>query len=130
MKTTKILALGIAAPIATAGTSAMAADGAKVFKKKCGACHTMEPGKHKMGPALDGIVGRAAGSAEGFTKYKAMKGATFTWTEDLLDEWITDQKKFLKAHKDTVGGKKTSMSAKVKKEKERKAIIEFLKGDH
>lgn len=127
MKTTKILALSLAAAVAFSSASAMAKSGEKTFKKKCGACHSMEPGKHKIGPSLAGIIGSKAGSAEGYKKYKAMKGANFTWDEEKLDSWITNQKKFLKANKDIVGGPKTSMSAKIKKEKDRKAIIEYIK---
>ena len=129
MKTTKILAFGLAAAIAVSSGSAMAkSKGEKLFKKKCGTCHSMEPGKHKLGPSLAGIMGRAAGTAEGFTKYKAMKGASITWDAATLDAWITNQKDFLKANKDKVGSQKTAMSAKIKKEKERKAIIEYLSG--
>lgn len=129
MKITKILALSLAATVALSSASAMAkSSGEKLFKKKCGVCHSMEPGKHKLGPSLAGIVGRAAGTVEGFKKYKAMKGAKFTWDEATLDSWITDQKKFLKANKDIVGNTKTSMSAKIKKEKDRKAIIDYLNG--
>jgi len=128
MKTTKIIALGMAAVIAFASASAMAkSKGAKLFKRKCSACHSVEPGKNKIGPSLAGVVGRKAGTAAGYTKYKAMKGATFTWNETLIAEWITNQKNFLKAHKDMVGGNRTVMSAKIKKEKQRKEIIEFLK---
>lgn len=131
MRTTKLLALGIAAAIAaTSGSALAAADGEKLFAKKCGSCHTVEPGKHKLGPSLAGILGRTAGTAEGFTKYKAMDGASFTWDEALLDSWITDQKAFLKEHKDIVGGQKTAMSAKIKKEDERAAIIDYLKEGH
>lgn len=130
MKTTKLMALALAGAVAFSSGSALAkADGAKLFKKKCGACHSMEPGKHKLGPSLAGIVGHQAGTVEGFTKYKAMQGASFTWDEDMLDEWITDQKAFLKNHKDIVGGDKTAMNAKIKKEDEREAIIDFLKGE-
>jgi len=131
MKTKKLMALGRDAAVAlSSGTALEKADGAKLFKKKCGACHSVEPGKHKLGPSLAGIVGHPAGTVEGFTKYNAMKGASFTWDEDMLAEWITDQKAFLKNHKDVVGGNKTAMNAKIKKEDEREAIIDFLKGEH
>lgn len=129
MKTTKLLALGIAAAVAITSGSAMAkSKSEKLFKKKCGTCHSMEPGKHKLGPSLAGVIGRAAGTAEGFKKYKAMKGASFTWDNENMAAWITNQKDFLKANKDIVGGTKTAMSAKVKKEKDRKMIIDYLNG--
>lgn len=121
MKTTNILALGLAAVVALSGTSALASgDGAKLFKKKCGSCHSMEAGKHMAGPALDSIIGRKAGSSD-FGSYKALAGADFTWDEKNMDEWITDPKKFI--------GKATAMTAKIKKEDEREAIIKFLKGE-
>ncbi len=130
MKTTKILALGLAAAVAITSGSAMAKSGGeKLFKKKCGSCHSMEPGKHKIGPSLAGVMGRQAGTADGFTKYKAMKGASFTWDDAMMDSWITNQKEFLKANASVVGGPKTSMSAKIKKEKDREAIISYLKGE-
>jgi len=120
MNTSKILALSIAAAIAASSGSAMASsdDGAKLFKKKCSTCHTVEAGKHKTGPALAGIIGRKAGSTD-FSKYKALSGADFTWDEANLAEWIEDPKKFI--------GKPTAMTVKVKKEDERAAIIEYLK---
>ena len=128
MKSKMVLALGIAAAVAATSSTALAADGEKLFKKKCGTCHSIEPGKHKMGPSLAGIMGKQAGTVDGFTKYGAMAGATFTWDEDMMSAWITDQKKFIKDNADKLGGSKTSMSAKIKKEDDREAIIEYLKG--
>jgi len=121
MNTTKILALGVAAAIAVSSGSAMAkSKGEKLFKKKCGTCHTMEAGKHKVGPSLADIVGRKAGTTD-FKKYKALKGSDIVWDEDNLDKWIANPKKFI--------GKPTAMTVKVKKEKERDAIIDFLQGE-
>ena len=43
--------------------------GEKVFKK-CSACHAVgDKAKHKIGPHLNGLFGRIAGTAEGFRKY-------------------------------------------------------------
>lgn len=120
MKATKFLTLGIAATLAALGQPALAdVDGAKLFKKKCGACHSMEPGNHKVGPSLAGVIGRKAGST-GFPKYKALKGATFAWDVANIGAWITDPKKFI--------GKSTAMTVKIKKESDRAAIIAYLSG--
>ena len=121
MNTTKILALGVAAAIAVSSGSALAkSKGEKLFKKKCATCHTMEAGKHKIGPSLAGVMGRKAGSTD-FSKYKALKDSDIVWDEDNIDKWIANPKKFI--------GKPTAMTVKVKKEKERDAIIDYLKGD-
>ena len=124
-KTFFALALSVAVA-ATAGTANAGGDGEKLFKKKCSTCHSMEPGKHKIGPSLAGVVGRKAGTTD-FAKYKAFKGGTdIVWDEANLDAWITDQKAFLK-DKGISGG--TAMSAKIKKEDDREAIIKYLKGE-
>jgi len=123
MKTTKIIAFGIAAAIAAVSSSAMAFDADKDKRfKKCKGCHSVEPGKHKMGPSLAGVIGRKAGTAEGFTKYKAFKGADFVWDEETIAAWITNTKDFIKER----GLKKSAMNVKVKKEKDREKIIAFL----
>lgn len=118
--------LAIAAAVALAGGSALAAGdaakGAKVFKK-CKACHTVKKGgKHKVGPNLFGVVGRKAGSTD-FKRYKGMKGADWTWDEALLDEYLKDPKAFSKKRT----GKKSSMTAKLKKSGDRANIIAYLK---
>ncbi len=122
MKTKHFVAFGLAMAIATtSGMASADADGGKLFKKKCGVCHKMD--KDAIGPALKGVVGRKAGST-GFKKFKALKGASFTWDEATLDAWITNQKDFLKSKGID---KKTAMSVKIKKAEDREEIIEYLK---
>ena len=120
MNMPKTIALSIAATIAITSSNAMAkSTGEKLFKKKCGTCHSMEPGKHKVGPSLAGVIGRKAGSTD-FPKYKALNGASFVWDLETIDRWITNPKKFI--------SKPTAMTVKVKKEKDRQAIIDYLNG--
>jgi cytochrome c len=122
MNKAKIMAFGMALTVALGAGSALAdgdaAKGEKVFRK-CKGCHTVEPGKHRTGPSLAGVVGRKAGTAEGFTRYKGLEGADFTWNEENLNKWLENPKKFL--------GKRTSMSMKLRKEDDRKNVIAYLK---
>lgn len=95
--------------------------GKKVFNK-CKACHAVGDGaKNKVGPQLNGIVGRAAGQAEGFKYSKAMtaKGEEgLVWDEAALSAYLTKPKDF-------VPGTKMSFAG-LKKEKEIADILAYL----
>ena len=65
--------------IGTLGSAAAqegnAEEGAEVYKK-CRACHDVGPdAKNKVGPLLNGILGRKAGTIEGFSYSDANKAA-------------------------------------------------------
>ncbi len=117
---TATLALAFAATLGSGAALAEgdAAAGEKVFKK-CKACHTFDPGKKKIGPHLKGVVGRKAGSVEGYKYSKAMAAADITWDEANLDEFLTKPKAFVKKTKMSFGG--------LKKEGQRADLIAYLK---
>ncbi len=69
------LALALAAPSAApalAQDADLVAAGEKVFKR-CAACHQVGPdAKNRVGPNLTGVIGRTAGTDEGFNYSDAM----------------------------------------------------------
>jgi cytochrome c len=99
---TCIAAIGLAAgvfatarPLAAAESGADAQRGAKAFQT-CIACHSLEPARHMSGPALDGILGRKAGTAKGFMRYSdALLKSDVVWTERNLDEWLANPGKMI-----------------------------------
>jgi len=73
--------------------------GKNVFKK-CAPCHAIGPGaKNKVGPPLNGVIGRAAGSGAGFSYSDAMKNSGITWDQATFVEYIADPKKTIPGNK-------------------------------
>ena len=92
--------------------------GAAVFKK-CASCHAVGPdAKNKVGPILNGVFGREAGTLEGYKYSKAMLAADTTWDEETLSEFLADPRKALKGTKMSFRG--------LKKEDDLENVIAYL----
>jgi cytochrome c len=75
-----------------AATAQDAAAGEKVFAK-CKICHEIGEGaKNLVGPVLNGVVGRKAGSYPAYHYSDANKGSGITWDEATLKEYLKDPK--------------------------------------
>ena len=76
----------------TASIAQDAAAGEKVFAV-CKACHqTGETAKNAVGPVLNGIIGRKAGTYAGYNYSDANKNSGLTWDEPTFREYIKDPK--------------------------------------
>ena len=122
-----LLASAVAAAAFGASGSAFAQEadpkeGAEVFKK-CRACHDVGPdAKNKVGPVLNDIVGRKAGTIEGFSYSDANKtagGKGLTWTEDVLFKYLENPLTFMPGTKMAFAG--------LKDPQDRKDLIAYLK---
>jgi cytochrome c len=69
-----------------------AAAGEKVFAQ-CKACHQVGPNaKNAVGPVLNGLFGRKAGTVEGYNYSPANKNSGIIWDEGTFAEYIKDPK--------------------------------------
>jgi cytochrome c len=83
-----------------------AAAGEKVFAV-CKACHQIgETAKNAVGPVLNGIVGRKAGTYSGYNYSDANKNSGLTWDEPTFREYIKDPKAKIPGTKMTYAGLK------------------------
>jgi cytochrome c len=76
-----------------------ATKGAQVFNQ-CKICHRIGDGaKNLIGPVLNDVIGRQAGTYEGFHYSALMKAAGengLVWSEDIVVQYIADPTAFLK----------------------------------
>lgn len=70
--------------------------GNTLFDTDCTVCHSVQKGVvGMMGPNLFGVVGRAAGSLEGFSYSKAMKDRAKPWDSDSIQAFITQPQSYV-----------------------------------
>jgi cytochrome c len=84
---------GLVVPASTAASRAQdSAAGEKVFAV-CKTCHQVgETAKNAIGPVLNGIIGRKAGTYPGYAYSDANKNSGLTWDEPVFREYIKDPK--------------------------------------
>ena len=76
-----------------------AAAGEKVFAR-CRACHQVGEGaKNVIGPQLNGLFGRRAGTVEGYAYSPANKASEIVWTDRSFADYIADPKAAMPGNK-------------------------------
>jgi cytochrome c len=105
-----------------AGQAGDAENGKDVFKV-CRACHQVGPAaKNGIGPSLNGIVGRKAGTIAGFVYSEVNREAGtkgLVWTEDNLSKYLENPAAYMPGNKMTYAG--------LKDEADRRDLIAYLK---
>jgi cytochrome c len=113
--------LGLLAPVPSWAQDDQLAAGEKVFKK-CAACHAIGEGaKNKVGPELNGVLGRTAGGLPDFSYSEAMKTAGadgLVWSSETLHSYLESPKAVVPGTKMTFAG--------LKKPEERDAVIAYI----
>lgn len=84
----------------------------------CSACHSRQAGApQRMGPNLQGLVGRKAGSSEGFAYSPALQASGIVWDAKTLDTYLAAPARMVPG---------TRMVIAVPDPARRQALIEYL----
>jgi len=103
----------LAAPLARAEGDPAA--GELLYATRCAACHSLE--YNGVGPAHKGLIGRRAGTAQGYTYSNALKNSSVVWDEATLSRWLAGPENFIPGQK---------MFVSVPDAKERADIVAYL----
>ena len=116
----------VIAPMASLAQDA--ANGEQLFKK-CAACHKVGDGaKNGIGPVLTDVIGRKAGTFEGYKFSKTLIAAGeqgLIWDTALVADYIADPRAFMRSYLDDRKAK-PKMTFKLKKEADRIDVVAYL----
>ena len=108
--------------------SAQDADAGKRIFARCGVCHGIGDTTKPIGPSLNGLIGRTAGTepsflakgASGYSKAMVAAGAGgLVWDEANINEYLIDGKKKVPGNKMAFPG--------LKADKDRADVIAYIK---
>ncbi len=123
--------IAFAAALVVAAAPALAQDaahGQTVFRK-CGACHKVgDNARNSTGPVLTNVVGRQAGTFEGYrygSSMQAAGAAGLVWTEALIAQYISDPTGFLRSFLGDSSAR-AKMTFRLRKESDRLDVAAYL----
>ncbi len=97
-------------------------DGPTLFKQQCATRHTTNlTDAVRQGPSLFDIIGRRAGTVDGFHYSAGFAKADFVWDEARIDAWISNPQEMIPG---------AVMAYRQAKPEVRTAIIAYLKELH
>lgn len=117
MRTTLAILLLLAPPVAAQEAEGDAVSGQNLFQRQCASCHAVDAPRNGAGPTLQGLMGRMAGSVEGFTYSSALQKSGITWNEEALDAYLANPGALVRG---------TRMAVRVLNEARRRDIITYL----
>jgi cytochrome c len=120
MRTLVLTAAAMALMASVQSTRAQDVEAGEASFRKCMACHAIGPdAQNKVGPELNGIDGRKAGTAEGYSYSTANTSSGITWDEAKFKEYITAPSKMVPGTKMAFAG--------IKNEKEIASLWLYVK---
>lgn len=91
--------------------------GQALFQRQCATCHQVAQPRNGVGPTLQGLMDRPAGSVQGFNYSPALRESGITWTPETLDTYLANPAGMVRG---------TRMMLRVADEQRRRDIIEYL----
>lgn len=117
------VSVSLGLPFAASANEGNAKDGEDVYRAQCRQCHQVGPtAKNALGPVLNGVVGRKAGTIEGFSYSPANTKAGeegWVWTEENLAKYLENPRGAMPGNRMAYAG--------LKDEQDRKDLIAYLK---
>ncbi|PIT03311.1 cytochrome C [Bradyrhizobium nitroreducens] len=109
-----LLTLLLSAPSSLAQQPAGDEAAQQAFNNSCRTCHSAKEGDNRLGPNLNKILGRKAGSLPDYNYSSAMKDAGFIWDEDKLSRFMVKPDEVVSGNKmQPYGGISPDEAAKV-----------------
>ena len=99
-----ITVLVLAGATANPGYAEDAEHGKAIFKA-CAVCHATDHA-NRLGPGLEGIIGRKAGTVSGFRYSDAMKKSPIVWDAKTLDAYLESPQKVVPGNRMPYAGLK------------------------
>ena len=121
IRTALAIALATAWTLTTLGAASAAEDadvarGERLYGTRCGGCHSVD--RNRVGPLHRGVVGRVAGSVDGFRYTPALQASGLVWDAATLDQWLQGPTALVPG---------TSMGQRLPRATDRRDVIGFLK---
>jgi cytochrome c len=108
------LTLLLSAPSSLAQQPASDDAAQQAFNNSCRTCHSVKEGDNRLGPNLNKIVGRKAGSLPNYNYSPSMKDADFVWDQDKLTRFMVKPDEVVSGNKmQPYGGVSADEAAKV-----------------
>jgi cytochrome c len=111
--TKKLIVAAALIAVSTVPSVAQDAQKGKTVFNVCLVCHAIGPGaQNKIGPVLNGLDGRKAGTVPNFSYSDANKGSGIVWNEETFEDYIKNPAEKIPDTKMTFAGVKNEQQAK------------------
>ena len=90
-------AAALAACLSVAHADGDALHGKQLYAVRCAICHSLA--YNGVGPTHKNLIGRRAGSVQGYAYSPALKNSAVVWEEATLKQWLTEPEKFIPGQK-------------------------------